>query len=222
MKLTLPNKLTRLDAHWEMLAITAVCSCWSRYLSILSRLVGRIFSFHERSRIRTIQEDRAAFPSQPEVILAVSSRRYFFTALPGSNPKTHAADQRDRRGERGQSLAEDRKVFRTRWPARFWSRLADREDANRAMSWVFLKTRTRRKPIKAHRANHARSSMNSDFSDSHRRSALCRGDDPAQFGPRFLVLQSHCGCLVWPDHGCHVPVSSVFLGMLATCTAPSC
>jgi len=45
MKLTLPNKLTRLDAHWEMLAITAVLFVLVAVFVDLKPVVDEIFSF---------------------------------------------------------------------------------------------------------------------------------------------------------------------------------
>jgi len=51
MKLTLPNKLTRLDAHWEMLAITAV-------LFVLVAVFVDLKSYSSSYNIRNLERDR--------------------------------------------------------------------------------------------------------------------------------------------------------------------
>ncbi len=75
MKLTLPNKLPRLDAHWEMLAITAVLFVLVAVFVDLKPVVDENFFFSTSDpgfgQSKKIEQ---RFPSQPEVILAVSSR----------------------------------------------------------------------------------------------------------------------------------------------------
>src|SRR5437879_109585 len=74
MKLTLPNKLTRLDAHWEMLAITAVLFVLVAVFVDLKPVVGENFFFSTSDpgfgQSKKIEQ---RFPSQREVILAVSA-----------------------------------------------------------------------------------------------------------------------------------------------------
>src|SRR5438128_2939784 len=75
MKLTLPNKLTRFSAHWEMLAITAVLFVLVAVFVDLKPVVDENFFFSTSDpgfgQSKKIEQ---RFPSQPEVILAVSSR----------------------------------------------------------------------------------------------------------------------------------------------------
>src|SRR5882762_8197560 len=74
MKLTLPNKLTRLDAHWEMLAVTAVLFVLVVVFVDLKPVVGENFFFSTSDpgfgQSKKIEQ---RFPSQPQLILAVSS-----------------------------------------------------------------------------------------------------------------------------------------------------
>src|SRR3989441_7940127 len=74
MKLTLPNKLTRLDAHWEMLAITAVLFVLVAVFVDLKPVVEENFFFSTSDpgfgQSKKIEQ---RFPSQPQLVLAVSS-----------------------------------------------------------------------------------------------------------------------------------------------------
>src|SRR5437867_2735036 len=75
MKLTLPNKLTRFSAHWEMLAITAMLFVLVAVFVDLKPMVDENFFFSTSDpgfgQSKKIEQ---RFPSQPQVILAVSSR----------------------------------------------------------------------------------------------------------------------------------------------------
>src|SRR6266851_5280101 len=74
MKLTLPNKLVRPGAHWEMLAVTAVLFVLVVVFVDLRPVVEENFFFSTSDpgfgQSKKIEQ---RFPSQPELILAVSS-----------------------------------------------------------------------------------------------------------------------------------------------------
>src|SRR6266481_532049 len=75
MKLPLPNKLTRLDAHWEMLAITAVLFVIVAVFVDLKPVVDENFFFSTSDPgVQQSKKVEQRFPSQPQLILAVSSR----------------------------------------------------------------------------------------------------------------------------------------------------
>src|SRR5437016_11746397 len=75
MKLTLPNKLTRFSAHWELLAITIVLFVLVAVFVDLRPVVDENFFFSTSDPgLRQSKKVEENFPSQPEIILAVSSR----------------------------------------------------------------------------------------------------------------------------------------------------
>src|SRR5260370_17318687 len=75
MKLKVPTKLTRFGAHWEMLAVAAVLFVLVVVFVDLKPVVEENFFFSTSDpgfgQSKKIEQ---RFPSQPEVILAVSSR----------------------------------------------------------------------------------------------------------------------------------------------------
>ena len=77
------NKRTRFGAHWEMLAITAVLFVLVAVFVDLKPVVDENFFFSTSDpQFQQSKKIEQRFPSQPEVILAVSSRdisspRYF-------------------------------------------------------------------------------------------------------------------------------------------------
>src|SRR5256885_10960883 len=73
MKLTLPNKLTRLEAHWEMLAVTAVLFVLVIVFVDLRPVVEENF-FFSTSDPAFGQEKKVEehFPSEPDLLLVVS------------------------------------------------------------------------------------------------------------------------------------------------------
>src|SRR2546430_17182983 len=74
MKLTLPNKLTRFGAHWEMLAVTAVLFVLVAVFVDLKPVVEENFFFSTSDpgfgQSKKIEQ---RFPSQPQLVVAVSS-----------------------------------------------------------------------------------------------------------------------------------------------------
>src|SRR6266481_5090333 len=75
MKLTLPNKLTRFSAHLEMLAVTAVLFGLVAAFVDLKPVVEENFFFSTSDPgFGQSKKIERRFPSQPQLILAVSSR----------------------------------------------------------------------------------------------------------------------------------------------------
>src|SRR2546430_17218341 len=74
MKLTLPNKLTRFGAHWEMLAVTAVLFVLVAVFVDLKPVVEENFFFSTSDPgLGQSNKIDQRFPSQPQLVLAVSS-----------------------------------------------------------------------------------------------------------------------------------------------------
>src|SRR5260370_26898764 len=74
MKLTLPNKLTRFGAHWEMLAVTAVLFVLVVVVVDLKPVGEENFFFSTSDpgfgQSKKIEQ---RFPSQPQLVVAASS-----------------------------------------------------------------------------------------------------------------------------------------------------
>src|SRR6266480_2670670 len=74
MKRTAPNKPRWLGAHWEMLAVTVVLFVLVAAFVDLKPVVDENFFFSTSDPgFRQSKKIEQRFPSQPEVILAVSS-----------------------------------------------------------------------------------------------------------------------------------------------------
>src|SRR5260370_17809103 len=75
MKLTLPNKLTRFGAHWEMLAVTAVLFVLVVvFVDLKPRVEENFFFSTSDPGFGQSKKIEQRFPSQPQLILAVSSK----------------------------------------------------------------------------------------------------------------------------------------------------
>src|SRR2546426_4363307 len=149
MKLTLPNKLTRFSAHWEMLAITAVLFVLVVVFVDLKPVVDENFFFSTSDpgfgQSKKIEQ---RFPSQPEVILAVSSRDISSPRYLGRIQKLTQQINAIDEVSAVKSLAEGPKSFQDALASPFWSRLLIAEDRKSSNVLVFLENKDPEKPIK--------------------------------------------------------------------------
>ena len=149
MKLTLPNKLTRFSAHWEMLAITAVLFVLVAVFVDLKPVVDENFFFSTSDpgfgQSKKIEQ---RFPSQPEVILAVSSRDISSPRYLGRIQKLTQQINAIDEVSAVKSLAEGPKSFQDALASPFWSRLLIAEDRKSSNVLVFLENKDPEKPIK--------------------------------------------------------------------------
>jgi uncharacterized protein len=149
MKLTLPNKLTRFGAHWEMLAITAVLFVLVAVFVDLKPVVDENFFFSTSDpgfgQSKKIEQ---RFPSQPEVILAVSSRDISSPRYLGRIQKLTQQINAIDEVSAVKSLAEGPKSFQDALASPFWSRLLIAEDRKSSNVLVFLENKDPEKPIK--------------------------------------------------------------------------
>src|SRR6266480_2466725 len=149
MKLTLPNKLTRFSAHWEMLAITAVLFVLVAVFVDLKPVVDENFFFSTSDpgfgQSKKIEQ---RFPSQPDVILAVSSRDISSPRYLGRIQKLTQLINTIDEVSAVKSLAEGPKNFQDALASPFWSRLLIAEDRKSSNVLVFLENKDPEKPIK--------------------------------------------------------------------------
>ena len=149
MKLTLPKKLTRFGTHWEMLAITAVLFVLVVVFVDLKPVVEENFFFSTSDpgfgQSKKIEQ---RFPSQPEVILAVSSRDISSPRYLGRIQKLTQQINTIDEVSAVKSLAEGPKNFQDALASPFWSRLLIAEDRKSSNVLVFLENKDPEKPIK--------------------------------------------------------------------------
>src|SRR5438309_3157674 len=149
MKLTLPKKLTRFGTHWEMLAITAVLFVLVVVFVDLKPVVEENFFFSTTDpgfgQSKKIEQ---RFPSQPEVILAVSSRDISSPRYLGRIQKLTQQINTIDEVSAVKSLAEGPKNFQDALASPFWSRLLIAEDRKSSNVLVFLENKDPEKPIK--------------------------------------------------------------------------
>src|SRR5260370_8735055 len=149
MKLPLPNKLTRLDAHWEMLAITAVLFVLVAVFVDLKPVVDENFFFSTSDPgFGQSKKFENRFPWQPEVMLAVSSRDISSPRYLGRIQKLTQQINAIDEVSAVKSLAEGPKSFQDALASPFWSRLLIAEDRKSSNVLVFLENEDRGKAIK--------------------------------------------------------------------------
>ncbi len=149
MKLTLPKKLTPFGTHWEMLAVTAVLFVLVVVFVDLKPVVEENFFFSTSDpgfgQSKKIEQ---RFPSQPEVILAVSSRDISSPRYLGRIQKLTQQINTIDEVSAVKSLAEGPKNFQDALASPFWSRLLIAEDRKSSNVLVFLENKDPEKPIK--------------------------------------------------------------------------
>src|SRR5437660_12423979 len=140
MKLTLPNKLTRLDAHWEMLAVTAVVFVLVAVFVDLKPVVEEnfFFSTNDPGFAQSNKIDQS-FPSQPQLVLAVSSSDI-------SSPRYLERIQKLSREVESledvtavKSLTNGPKNFKDAMESPFWSRLLIAKDRKSSNVILFMR-----------------------------------------------------------------------------------
>jgi len=143
------NKRTRPGAHWEMLAITAVLFVLVAVFVDLKPVVDENFFFSTSDpgfgQSKKIEQ---RFPSQPEVILAVSSRDISSSRYLGRIQKLTQQINAIDEVSAVKSLAEGPKSFQDALASPFWSRLLIAEDRKSSNVLVFLENKDPEKPIK--------------------------------------------------------------------------
>ena len=143
------NKRAQFGAHWEMLAITAVLFVLVAVFVDLKPVVDENFFFSTSDpgfgQSKKIEQ---RFPSQPEVILAVSSRDISSPRYLGRIQKLTQQINAIDEVSAVKSLAEGPKSFQDALASPFWSRLLIAEDRKSSNVLVFLENKDPEKPIK--------------------------------------------------------------------------
>src|SRR5438876_9680 len=146
---SLMRRLTRPGAHWEMLAITAVLFVLVAVFVDLKPVVDENFFFSTSDpgfgQSKKIEQ---RFPSQPEVILAVSSRDISSPRYLGRIQKLTQQINAIDEVSAVKSLAEGPKSFQDALASPFWSRMLIAEDRKSSNVLVFLENKDPEKPIK--------------------------------------------------------------------------
>src|SRR6266516_3430700 len=149
MKLTLPNKLTRFSAHWEMLAITAVLFVIVAVFVDLKPVVDENFFFSTRDPgVQQSKKVEQRFPSQPQLILAVSSQDIssprYLSRIQRLTQQIQTIDE----VSTVKSLTAGPKSFQDALEGEFWRRLLIAKDRKSSNVIVFLENKDPEKPIK--------------------------------------------------------------------------
>ncbi|PYJ23781.1 MAG: hypothetical protein DME99_01905 [Verrucomicrobia bacterium] len=137
-----------LGSHWGMLVITGVLSALMATFVDLKPVVDQNFFFSTNDPgIQQTKEIERRFPSQPEVILAVSSRDISSPRYLGRIQKLTQRVHTIRAVSAVKSLAEGPKSFEDALKSPFWSRLLIAHDRKSSNVIVFMKGRHTEKTI---------------------------------------------------------------------------
>src|SRR5437667_779734 len=146
---SLMRRLTRPGAHLEMVAMTAVLFVLVAVFVDLKPVVDENFFFSTSDpgfgQSKKIEQ---RFPSQPEVILAVSSRDISSPRYLGRIQKLTQQINAIDEVSAVKSLAEGPKSFQDALASPFWSRMLIAEDRKSSNVLVFLENKDPEKPIK--------------------------------------------------------------------------
>jgi predicted RND superfamily exporter protein len=138
MKLTLPNKLTWLDAHWEMLAITAGLFVLVAVFVDLKPVVEENFFFSTSDPgFGESKKIEQRFPSQPQLVVAVSSSNISSPRYLGRIQKLTQEIEAIDGVSAVKSLAAGPKNFQDALGSPFWSRLLIAKDRKSSDVIVF-------------------------------------------------------------------------------------
>src|SRR5947208_7809710 len=149
MKVRLPNWKKLPGAHWEMLAFTVVLFVLVAVFVDLKPVVDENFFFSTSDPgLGQSKKVEQRFPSQPEVILAVSSREISSPRYLGRIQKLTQQINAIDEVSAVKSLAEGPKSFQDALASPFWSRLLIAEDRKSSNVLVFLENKDPEKPIK--------------------------------------------------------------------------
>src|SRR5437667_12405817 len=143
------KKRVPFGAHWDMLAVTAVLFVLVVVFVDLKPVVEENFFFSTSDpgfgQSKKIEQ---RFPSQPEVILAVSSRDISSPRYLGRIQKLTQQINTIEAVSAVKSLAEGPKSFKDALASPFWSRLLIAPDRKSSNVIVFLEGKDPEKPIK--------------------------------------------------------------------------
>ena len=138
MKLTLPNKLTWLDAHWEMLAITAGLFVLVAVFVDLKPVVEENFFFSTSDPgFGESKKIEQRFPSQPQLVVAVSSSNISSPRYLGRIQKLTQEIEAIDGVSAVKSLTAGPKNFQDALGSPFWSRLLIAKDRKSSDVIVF-------------------------------------------------------------------------------------
>src|SRR5436190_19539448 len=148
MKRAIRDKAVPIWSHWVMLIITAVLFVLVAIFVDLKPVVDENFFFSTSDPgIRQTKKIERRFPSQPEVILAVSSRdissQRYLSRIQKLTQRAHTID-----GVNAvKSLTEGPKSFEDALKSPFWSRLLIAPDRKSTNVIIFMKGRHTERPI---------------------------------------------------------------------------
>src|SRR5216117_1580463 len=149
MKRTAPNKPSWLGAHWEMLAFTVVLFVLVAVFVDLKPVVDENFFFSTSDpgfgQSKKIEQ---RFPSQPEVILAVSSRDISSPRYLGRIQRLTQQIEAIDEVSAVKSLTAGPKSFQDALEGEFWRRRLIAKDRKSSNVIVFLENKDPEKPIK--------------------------------------------------------------------------
>src|SRR5712692_11643610 len=146
---TVSNMPLRLGAHWWMLGMTVVLLGLVAILVDLKPVVDENFFFSTSDpQFQQSRKIEQRFPSQPEVILAVSSRDISSPRYLGRIQKLTQQINTIEAVSAVKSLAEGPKSFKDALASPFWSRLLVAPDRKSSNVIVFLEGKDPEKPIK--------------------------------------------------------------------------
>jgi len=149
MKRTAPNKPRWLGAHWEMLAVTVVLFVLIAAFVDLKPVVDENFFFSTSDPgFRQSKKIEQRFPSQPEVILAVSSSDISSPRYRGRIQKLTQQIHTIDAVNAVKSLAEGPKSFQDALASPFWSRLLIAPNRRSTNVIVFIEGKDTEKSIK--------------------------------------------------------------------------
>src|SRR5438552_11763141 len=149
MKRTAPNKPRWLGAHWKMLAVTVVLLVLVAAFVDLKPVVDENFFFSTSDPgFRQSKKIEQRFPSQPEVILAVSSSGISSPRYRGRIQKLTQQIHTIDAVSAVKSLAEGPKSFQVALASPFWSRLLIAPNRKSINVIVFMERKDAEKSIK--------------------------------------------------------------------------
>src|SRR5438309_7738914 len=213
------KRLTRPGAHWEMLAVTAVLFVLVVVFVDLKPVVEENFFFSTSDpgfgQSKKIEQ---RFPSQPQLVVAVSSSDISSPRYLGRIQKLTQQINTIDDVSAVKSLAEGPKSFQDALASPFWSRMLIAEDRKSSNVLVFLENKDPEKPIK--RIERIMHQLDETDFRIHMAGApfvvqvirRSLSHDFWYFGLSALVLFGLTMAAMFRS-------SRVFLGMLATCTS---
>src|SRR5947208_11912190 len=150
MKVRLPNWKKLPGAHWEMLAFTVVLFVLVAVFVDLKPVVDENFFFSTSDPgLRQSKKVEQNFPSQPEVILAVSSSSISSPQYLGRIQRLTQQIQAIDQVASVKSLTEGPKSFEDALKSPFWSRLLIAKDRGSSNVIIFMESgKDPEKPIR--------------------------------------------------------------------------